>query len=186
MYQFQYFIAVSQSKIVRGIEWRCNSLDDQIVNPFLLQAIRDRLGDQHAHHDWHNIVEGIGQFEDDHSERDGRSGDTGERRCGANLPLTISTLLFCDICTQWKRPRGGACRARNRRTAETLTIAYRPGTMQSSSLHTPNMLKSGCEYSTYSIASPTIRPKQAPTARDGMKIPAGVESQHICTEPAPS
>jgi hypothetical protein len=53
-----------------------------------------------------------------------------------------------------------------------LTMAYSPGTIQSVSWQTLKIDMFGCVNSIHSIANPTIRPKHAPTAKEGMKIPA--------------
>ena len=63
----------------------------------------------------------------------------------------------------------------------TLTIAYKPGTMQSVSRQTSKIARSGCWYSIHSMTSPTIRPKQAPTTREGMNIPAKLRISILCS-----
>jgi hypothetical protein len=55
---------------------------------------------------------------------------------------------------------------------EELTMAYSPGTIQSVSRQTLKIDMFGWVNSIHSIANPAIRPKHAPTAKDGMKIPA--------------
>jgi len=51
-------------------------------------------------------------------------------------------------------------------------MAYNPGTIQSVSRQTSKIDMFGWVNSIHSIANPTIRPKHAPTAKDGMNIPA--------------
>ena len=68
--------------------------------------------------------------------------------------------------------------SRLRNVVEGLTIAYSPGTIQSVSRQTLKIDMFGWVNSIHSIANPTIRPKHAPTAKDGMKIPAIISSNH--------
>jgi hypothetical protein len=64
------------------------SLDDEIIDPFLLQSVRNSLGDQNGKHDRYDISEGIGQFENNDGERNSSSGDSSKCRCSSDLVVS--------------------------------------------------------------------------------------------------
>lgn len=55
---------------------RHDLLDDQIVDPLLLQCIRDCLGNQNAQHDGNDVVQRSSKLDDDDGERYCGSGHT--------------------------------------------------------------------------------------------------------------
>jgi hypothetical protein len=58
-------------------------------------------------------------------------------------------------------------------------MAYMPGTTHSVVSQTLKMGRYGYVNSTHSIPSPIIRPKHAPTTREGMKIPAAMSANNV-------